>query len=76
MITDGDDLEAQFRDDQQHYQDLIDKRDKKLEMVVKAEIPIDDIIWITDRAGQSEFILHNRPGAKGYIDANGKLIKG
>lgn len=75
MLTDGDDLEAQFKDDQRYYRELIDQREKKLKTVVKAEIPIDDIIWITDRAGQSEFILHNRPGAKGYIDATGKLIK-
>lgn len=76
ILTDGDDLEKQFKDDQRYYQELINKRDQKLRNVVKAEIPIDDIIWITDRAGQSEFILHNRPGAKGYIDATGKLIKG
>ena len=76
MITDGDDLESQFRDDQRDYQELIDNRNKTLEKVVKAEIPVDDIIWITDRAGQSEFILHNRPRARGYIDANGRLIKG
>ena len=75
MLTDGDDLEQQFRDEQEWHRELIDKRNKKLEKVVKAEIPIDDIIWITDCAGQSEFILHNRPGARGYIDATGKLVK-
>lgn len=74
MITDGDDLERQFRDDQRRYQELIDERNLKLSNVFKVEIPINDIIWITDRAGQSEFILHNRPGAKGYIDAHGRLI--
>jgi hypothetical protein len=75
MITDGDDLESQFRDDQRRYQELIDERNLKLKNVFKVEIPIDDIIWITDRAGQSEFILHNRPGARGYVDATGKLIR-
>lgn len=76
LVTDGDDLEKEFKDEQAYYQELIDKRTQKLEKIVKAEIPVDDIIWISDRAGQSEFILHNRPGAQGYIDAKGKLIKG
>lgn len=76
MLTDGDDLRSQFLEDQRWYQELIDKRNKKLENVIKAEIPVDDIIWITDRAGQSEFILHNRPEAKGYIDTTGTLTKG
>jgi len=74
IITDGDNLAQQFRDDQKWYQDLISKRDAQLAKVVKAQIPIEDIIWITDRAGQSEFILHNRPGARGYIDAQGQRI--
>lgn len=74
-VTDGDDLRQQFKDDQEWYQELIDKRTQGLKKVITAEIPIDDIIWISDRAGQSEFILHNRPGAQGYIDAKGKLIK-
>ena len=67
LVTDGDDIAQQFKDDQEYYQELIDKRNKKLKRVVKKQIPIDDIIWITDRAGQSEFILHNRPGSSGYI---------
>jgi len=75
LLTDGDDLKTEFKDSQQYYQDLITRRTRKLEKVVKVEIPVDDIIWITDRAGQSEFILHNRPGAQGYIDATGKLMK-
>lgn len=75
LLTDGDGLAEQLRDDQKWYQDLIDKRNEKLNRIVRAEIPIDDIIWITDRAGQSEFILHNRPGSRGYIDTKGKIPK-
>jgi hypothetical protein len=74
MITDGDNIEQQFRDDQTDYQELIDKRNKKLSQIIKAKIPLDDIIWITDRAGQSEFILHNRPNSAGYIDKQGHKI--
>lgn len=66
-LTDGDNLEADFKSEQSYRQEIINKRDGLLKKVVKAEIPIDDIIWITDRAGQSEFILHNKPGKKGYL---------
>ena len=66
-LTDGDDIEAEFKSEQEYRQELIDKRNEKLKKVVKAEIPVDDIIWITDRAGQSEFILHNKPGKSGYL---------
>ena len=75
-ITDGDDLEQQFEDDQKTYQEIIDNREQKLKRIVKADIPIDDIIWITHRAGQSEFILHNKPGKSGYINSAGKIAKG
>ena len=75
MLTDGDDLEHQFREDQQHYQELLDKKQAKLARILTAHIPVDDIIWITNRAGQSEFILHNKSGKSGYVDTTGKLIK-
>ena len=66
-LTDGDDIEKEFKDEQEYRQELIDKRNRLLKNVTKAEIPIDDIIWITDRAGQSEFILYNKTGKKGYL---------
>jgi hypothetical protein len=75
ILTDGDDLEHELKSYQEYYLDLIRKRDDKIKLILKAKIPIDDIIWITDRAGQSEFILHNRPEARGYVGPTGKLIK-
>jgi hypothetical protein len=67
VITDGDNLRHDLAEIQRYLRDLIAQRTKKLGRVKKVSIPIDDIIWITDRAGQSEFILHNRPGSPGYI---------
>lgn len=67
LITDGDNLKAEFQDIQQYVQSLIDKREAKKEQILTALIPIDDIIWITNRFGQSEFILKNKPGQPGYI---------
>jgi len=75
MITDGDDLAQQFREDQQYHQELLAKKLAKLARILTATIPIDDIIWITDRAGQSEFILHNQAGKAGYVNKTGRLIK-
>lgn len=44
--------------------------------IIAARVPIDDIVWISDRAGQSEFIVLNTPGAARRIDNRGnKLIK-
>jgi hypothetical protein len=73
MITDGDDLAEQFREDQAWIAEVIQKRDSKLAKVITAEIPLDSIIWITDRAGQSEFILHNQPGQPGFVPSQGQL---
>ncbi len=73
MITDGDDLEEQFREDQTWITELLQKRDRKLEKVLQADIPVNSIIWITDRAGQSEFILHNQPGRPGFVTSQGQL---
>lgn len=73
IITDGDDLEQQFREDQAWIEQVIQKRDAKLRKVITADIPVDSIIWITDRAGQSEFILHNLPGRPGFVTSQGQL---
>lgn len=67
LITDGDNLKAEFQDIQQYVQSLINKREAKKEQILTALIPIDDIIWITNRFGQSEFILKNKPGQPGYV---------
>lgn len=75
LLTDGDNLEKAFKDEQSYYQELIDKREAKKSRILTAKIPIDDIVWITDRAGQSEFILHNQAGRAGYVDTKGKLVK-
>lgn len=75
VLTDGDDIAGELKSVQAYYQDLIDKRESRLRRIMSAKIPINDIIWITDRAGQSEFILHNQPGKAGYVDATGRLIK-
>ena len=74
LITDGDDIEKELKDRQEYIQSLIDKRELKKQRIITAVIPIDDIIWITDRFGQSEFILKNKPGSPGYISNQFKVL--
>lgn len=45
---------------------------KKSERIIKAEVPLNDVIWVSDRAGQSEFIVKNYQGSSSYIDPTGK----
>lgn len=66
-ITDGDNLKADFQDEQQYIQSLIDEREVKKKNIITAVIPVEDIIWITNRFGQSEFILKNNSNRPGYI---------
>lgn len=77
MITDGNDIEEELISYKEYLLELIKKREYKKSLIITANIPINDIIWITDRAGQSEFILHNQAGKFGYVDIKGKtsLIK-
>lgn len=70
LITDGDNLQEEFKDIQQYIQSLIDEREAKKKEIITALIPIDDIIWITDRFNQSEFIVKNNPRSSAYITAN------
>lgn len=41
------------------------------ERIVRADVPIEDIFFATNRAGQMEFIVRNTPGSRHYIDPEG-----
>lgn len=73
MITDGDNIEEELRSYQEYYKEIINAREIKKTRIISAFVPVDNIIWITDRAGQSEFILHNKKDQVGFVDTNGKL---
>jgi SPP1 gp7 family putative phage head morphogenesis protein len=40
-------------------------------LIVTAPVKLDDVIWVSDRAGQSEFVVLNTPGTPQYIDMKG-----
>lgn len=62
MITDGDDLEASLRDDQESRAELI-ARLKEGGEVYAADVPVDSIVWIPTGANlhQPEFIAMHNP---------------
>lgn len=47
--------------------------DRKMANVFEANVPLDAVRWVSDRAGQSEFIVRNELGAPWHIDARGRL---
>lgn len=48
---------------------------KKREKIITANVSLDDVIWVSDRAGQSEFIVRNDSASSAYINAKGALVK-
>lgn len=76
-ITDGDDLYGDLKREQQERQEYYDKEEQALrtaqQKIVSADVSLDAIVWITNRANQSEFIVKNIPGSPWYIGLNGKL---
>jgi hypothetical protein len=67
--TDGDNLEADLKERQAYFQEFHDLQAEARKKIVTKDVPIQDIIWITDRANQSEFIINNRGGH--YIGPTG-----
>lgn len=73
LITDGDNIREELLNYQQFKNNIIAKRDALSAKILEIEIPIDRIIWITNRANQSEFIIHNKQGAVGFVDHKGNM---
>ena len=62
FVTDGDNFEQTLKRSKEFddtlSQEEMEKVLKKSDIFTK-EVPIDDIVWVSDRAGQSEFIVKN-----------------
>lgn len=67
VATDGDDLVAELKSEQEWEIEQYKKHEKKLQRIKTADVDIDAIVWITNRFGQSEFIVRNIPGSPWYI---------
>lgn len=68
-------LRQDLMDERQNRIEDAEKENKKLERMNVARIPLDDVVWISNRAGQKEFIVKNIPGRPWYIDTTGKRLK-
>jgi hypothetical protein len=49
------------------------KAAKNAEKIITAEVPLNDVIWATNRANQTEFIVKNYEGSGHFIDNSGKI---
>lgn len=72
-ITDTESVREFINGVNEMRQETIDDNAKRESKILKAEVSLDDIIWVSDRAGQSEFIVKNYPGSSAYIDNTGVL---
>lgn len=74
-ITDGDDLYDDLKNIQKDEQEILNNNLEKMNQIKTALVPIDAIIWITNRINQSEVIVHNSSKYNIYINNLGELIK-
>jgi len=72
VVTDTDSvrayLEGKNDDRREHNAEL----EKGRQYVITADIPLDEVVWASDRAGQSEFIVRNREDGV-FVSREGKL---
>jgi len=66
-LTDGDDLVANLKDDQEWDTERYAEYEEKLKNIKTANVDIGAIVWVSDRFNQAEFIVQNIPGTPWYI---------
>lgn len=73
MVTDVDSVPEYMNWENEWIKEDNDRIAKKRARIKKAKVPLDDVIWASNRAGQREFIVHNRPDAPHYINEQGEM---
>lgn len=71
-ITDADSVRAWLGSENEERAAENAKRDTSMQQIITADIPLNEVVWASDRAGQSEFIVRNRPEAV-FVAADGTL---
>lgn len=61
FVTDGDNLEREFRDVQSYVNDSIRKMHEYEGRVVEKSIPVDDIVWVLMGGNANEYIVKGHP---------------
>lgn len=59
-ITDGEDLRRELRDRQQIFEEYGRDYAAAKARVVAVDLPVEDVVWVTDRMHQNEVIARNR----------------
>ncbi len=66
-------LRKELKQRQEYRQEKIDGNEKNRKKIIHRMVPVDDVIWATDRAGQQEFIVKNK--GKHHIDHTGTPVE-
>jgi hypothetical protein len=72
-VTDTDSVSGYLRQENQWFNEANERLAERRSKVKSASVPLDDVIWASNRAGQREFIVHNRPDAPHFIDERGEM---
>lgn len=64
MVTDVDSVRSYLEGENEYRAEFNAKNAAARNRVVSKEVPLEDVVWITDRAGQSEFIVRNQGAAQ------------
>lgn len=73
MVTDTESVPYYMRQENEYMHDYNRRLEGKRSKIKKAKVPLDDVIWASNRAGQKEFIVHNHPDALHYINERGEM---
>jgi hypothetical protein len=73
FVTDTDSVRSYMESANQRRSEFNEEQAGKKQKIVSADVSLDDVMWVTDRAAQEEFIVRNEPGRSAYIDETGKL---
>ena len=74
-ITDTESVHEFLTSLNEQADELIARNKVKEARILMAEVPLDEIIWATDRAGQLEFLVKNDEAGALFVDKQGKLIE-
>lgn len=75
-ITDSDGPRS-YAEGENEWAREFNARNKSRELpIIAASVPLDDVLWVTDRAGQSEFIVRNDPALDHHIGGDGLPTRG
>jgi hypothetical protein len=55
--TPSDAVRSHFMQEREYAEELLAKNTKRRQRIIQRDVPVEDIVWITDRANQAEFIV-------------------